>query len=372
MMRLKIFGAVLLALATVLPVAAQNLQGTIIEKVIVKVNGEIFTQSELEFRQIQEIRQQNPELADPTRADTTQLRQALARVTPGLLVDAVDELLLLQHGRELGFSLSDEQFRNSIEAIKTENNLTDEQLVEAMAQEDLTLADYRNLLENQAIIGQVTSREIMSQMRVTDAELRQYYNAHPDEFSTPATVTLREVFVAVPTQTNPSGEPVVNVALDDAARERITGARTRLLAGEDPVAVVNEVSESGSKTTGGLIGPVDLSQLDPVVGEPLANLTVGDVSEPIRTARGYTVFAIVSRTEPELLPFEDVRADIRQQVQLSRLDTERARFLGRIRDIALIEWKDDNYKQMYEQELARREPAAGTGPQASAAAQVAR
>jgi len=353
MMRLKLAGAAVVAILTAVPIAAQ-MQGPIIEKVIVKVNGEIFKQSELEFRQIQELRQQNPELADPTRADTGQLRQALARVTPGLLVDAVDELLLLQHGRELGFTLTDAQFRESIEALKTENNLTDEQLTQALAQEDLTMADYRLLLERQAIIGQVTSREIMSQMRVTDAELRQYYNAHPEEFSTPATVTLREIFVAVPTQTNPSGEPVVNVAQDDAARARVVAARDRLVAGDDPVAVVTEVSESGSKATGGLIGPVDLQQLDPAVGEPLAALAVGEVSQPIRTARGYTVFVIVSRTEPALHPFDDVRADIRRQVQFSRVDTERDRFLTRIRDIALIEWKDDTYRRMYEEELARR------------------
>src|SRR3954447_6267974 len=83
----------------------------IIEQILVKVNGEIFTKTDLETRQVQALRQRGIQIDpkdDPTDA---QLRQALNSVTPQLMVDAVTEMLLVQRAKELGYKLSDEQFK---------------------------------------------------------------------------------------------------------------------------------------------------------------------------------------------------------------------------------------------------------------------
>src|SRR3954449_2626831 len=83
----------------------------IIEQILVKVNGEIFTKTDLETRQVQALRQRGIQIDpkdDPTDA---QLRQALTTVTPQLMVDAVTEMLLVQRAKELGYRLSDEQFK---------------------------------------------------------------------------------------------------------------------------------------------------------------------------------------------------------------------------------------------------------------------
>ena len=65
------------------PLSAQK--STIIQKIIVKVNGEIFTQTELEFRQIQALRDQNQAVRKVEDLATDPgLVTALASVTPGL------------------------------------------------------------------------------------------------------------------------------------------------------------------------------------------------------------------------------------------------------------------------------------------------
>src|SRR6478609_7065786 len=75
----------------------------IIEQVLVKVNGEIITKSDLEARQIAALRQKNPNF----RPDSdTALKKALEEVTPGVIVDAVNEMLMVQRGKELGYTMS--------------------------------------------------------------------------------------------------------------------------------------------------------------------------------------------------------------------------------------------------------------------------
>ena len=107
----------LLAILIAAPARAQ-----IIEQVLVNVNGDILTKTEFEQRQIAVLRTR-PELANVT-PESLELKKAIGEVTPQLILDAVDELLLIQRGRELGLSLGDEQFASILENIKKSNNLT--------------------------------------------------------------------------------------------------------------------------------------------------------------------------------------------------------------------------------------------------------
>jgi hypothetical protein len=99
--------------ATVVAVSALVVVPTraeIIEQVLVKVNGDIITKTELESRQVRVIRERMQGQVDPEslKNDET-LKKMLAEVTPQLIVYAIDELLLLQHGREMGLRLGVEQ-----------------------------------------------------------------------------------------------------------------------------------------------------------------------------------------------------------------------------------------------------------------------
>src|SRR5262245_37124268 len=73
-------------------------QGVIIQRILVKVNGDILTQKELEQRQVLALRDQG-------KGDLTgdALYKALEDITPEILVSSIDELLIVQRGRELGY-----------------------------------------------------------------------------------------------------------------------------------------------------------------------------------------------------------------------------------------------------------------------------
>ena len=100
--------------------APQTPASTIVERVLVRVNGEIFTQSQLTNRQINVLRD-----LKQTASASTNLEAELALLTPDILVRAVDQLLIAQHGRELGITFTDAQFKSAIDNIKKQNNLDD-------------------------------------------------------------------------------------------------------------------------------------------------------------------------------------------------------------------------------------------------------
>ncbi len=84
----------------------------------------------------------------------------------------------MQRGRELGYTLGDEQFNSIVDNIKKENNLEDDaQFQAALKQEGMTMADLRRNLERQMLVRRCSSVEVMDKISVTDEEARAYYDA---------------------------------------------------------------------------------------------------------------------------------------------------------------------------------------------------
>jgi parvulin-like peptidyl-prolyl isomerase len=320
-------------------------RGEILEQILVKVNGEILTKTDLEQRQTSVLRQRNPQALQ----DDEGLRRALQEITPQLLVDTVDEMLLVQRGRELGYRMTDEQFRGILDNIKKENKLdSEEKLLEALKQEGMTLEDLRRSIERRMLIDRVQQIEVMQKVGITEDEARAYYGAHPDEFRSPATVTLREILVSVPVDENKN----VNAAQDEAAAAKAEAARARIIRGEDFGKVAAEVSDAPSKANTGLIGPIARSELAPALSKLLDNLKPGEVTQPLRTARGYQLIKLETMSVSEVEPFEQVRDKIADRVYDEKRRGELVKYLVRLRAQAIIEWKNEELRKMYEQQVA--------------------
>jgi peptidyl-prolyl cis-trans isomerase SurA len=331
--------------AVVLLAAGVATRAEVIEQVLVKVNGEIFTKIDLEERQVQALRQ-NGQQAD---TNDSQLKQKLDEVTPQLLVNVIDEMLLVQRGRELGYRMGDDQFKSVLESIKKDNKIdTDEQFQAALKQENMTLDDLRRNLEKTMIVQRVQQNEVLGKIAVADEEARQYYDAHLAEFIKPQTVTLREIFVAVP-----DNGKAVSVGLDEDAREKAVGIRARATAGESFEKLAADLSDAPSRTNAGLIGPLSLNDLSPDVRKLISTMKVGDITEVLRANRGYQLLKVESMTTSETMPFEEAREEISNRVFTDKRKQEFDKYLQRLRSEAIIEWKNPEIKKAYDQGVAQ-------------------
>ena len=199
------------------PAGDRRLSAEILEQVLVKVNGEIVTQTEFQRIQLAALREL-PNQPDPSRLSDAELSKALAQITPQAIVTVIDEMLLMQRAKEMGLTVSDAQFTQVLESIRKDNKIESEEAFEAaLKSEGMTLAQLKQMLSKRMLIGQVQQREIGGRIDVTEAEERAYYDAHLSEFATTPSVTLREI------QVNATLDPVKKAAsvgaLDDARDE---------------------------------------------------------------------------------------------------------------------------------------------------------
>jgi parvulin-like peptidyl-prolyl isomerase len=319
------------------PAAQPAPKTEILEQILVKVNGDIITKTDLEARQVGALRQRTQQLSDD------ELKKAIAELTPDLLVDAVDEILLLQRGKELGYKVTDEQFKRVIENIRKENKLeSDEQFAAALKQEGLSIEQLRKNLEKQMVINQVQQAEVFTKIGISDEEAQAYYNAHKAEFTTAASITLRELLVAVKTD----GKSM-NVAADEAAKSKAENAVRRARAGESFATLVAELSDAPSKANGGVVGPLSLEELDPAVRKLIEGLKPGGVTDIFRTPTGYALIQLESSTASVTKAFEAARDDIAQKVYDGKRAAEFGKYVTKLRGDAIIEWKNEEMRKLY-------------------------
>ena len=325
-----------------------GLRAEILEQILVKVNGEILTKTDLEKLQIAAIR----ERANINPSSDAELARALAEVTPDVVVNAVDEMLLLQRAKTLGYTVTDEAFNNVLESIKKDNKIESEQAFQAaLKQEGMTLPQLRRMLERRMLIGRVQQTEVNPHLEVTEAEEKAYYDAHKSDFATQPSVMLREIMITVP-----AGDPRgVNAGAIDEAQKKAEAARARVAVGEAFDKVASEISDAPSKSKGGLIGPIAKAELADELAKMLAAMKSGDITPVVRVAGGFEILKLESSTESTTLPFEDAKSHIVDKLSQERQGAAMQKYLKKLRDEALIEWKNDEMKKAYEAGLAQQE-----------------
>jgi len=342
-------------------VASAPLGAEILEQVLVKVNGDVVTKTEFERRQVSAL-SSRPEFANASRSNA-ELEKAMTEITPDLILDAVDELLLVQRGRELNYTLGDEQFNNIVTSIRKQNNITDEaQFQAALKSEGLTMADLRRNLERSMLVQQVQRVDVMEKLGVSDEESRAYYEQHKGDFTTPSELTLREILIEVPTS-----DRGVNVAQDEEARAKAEDTRSRLVAGEPFPRLAADLSAAPSKANGGLIGPLKSDELAPQLQRLLEKMKVGELTPVQRTTRGYQILKLESRTDTMIKSFEDARAEIADKVVGQKFEIARTEYLDRLRAQATISWRNAELEKAYQLALGKRGKPAAAAPAAAPA-----
>ena len=165
-------------------------------------------------------------------------------------------------------------------------------------------------------------------------------------------MTLREILVEVPTTTQ-QGQSGVNVARDDEAAKQAAAVRARIASGEDFAKLAGEVSSSASKSNGGLIGPIAVTEISESLQKMLQGMKPGDITQPIRTQRGYQILKLETLKVSAVQPFDSVRDLVAERVHTDRQRQEVRKFLTRVRGQAIIEWKNAELQKAYEQYVAQ-------------------
>jgi len=124
---------------------------------------------------------------------------------------------------------------------------------------------------------------------------------------------------------------------NDAIRQRLTGIRNDILAGDDFGAIAQSISEDPiSAADGGDLGWTEPGVFVPEFEEAVAGLEEGVLSEPFQTRYGWHIAEVLgSRSYDTTEELKEERCA--EQIRASKLEEERELWLRRLRDEAFVE-----------------------------------
>ena len=159
-----------------------------------------------------------------------------------------------------------------------------------------------------------------SEVRVSDDEVRAYYDAHKELFDRPGRAKVSIIIVP----------RVVSAADSAAVRARASQARARILAGEKFEDVARaESADSSSAVQGGSLGRGPKGRFVAPFETAAAQLKVGEISQPVLTQFGYHLIKLDER-KGDTLSMRHILYRIQQSDSAAARTDRRADSLARI------------------------------------------
>ena len=243
----------------------------------------------------------------------------------------VAERLVEAEVKNLGIDVTESQIDGAIEDVKKRNNLSDEMLKQALASEGLDIKAYRSRLRKDFENHMLIVSKVQNRVKVTDDDVKGYYQSHPQEFAGDEQVKLRLILLAVP----------AGARTDDEARAKASGevVVARLAAGEDFSDLAKQVSQGPGAASGGDLGWVKKGTM-PIDLERVAfALAPGQNSGLVRAKTGWIILHADERRTANAPSLDEAKDRIREKLVTQQAETYHRQFIEELRRGAIIELK---------------------------------
>ncbi|AJO79547.1 MULTISPECIES: SurA N-terminal domain-containing protein [Pseudomonas] len=343
-----------------------------------KVNGEEITQNELSQAvdmQRRQLMQQLGKDFDASLLDEKMLREAALK---GL----IDRKLLLQGAQDSKFAFSEaalDQVILQTPEFQVDGKFSPERFDQVVRQLGYSRMQFRQMLAQEMLIGQVraglagsgfvTDAQVLAfarlekqtrdyasltikadpaAIKLTDDEVKAYYDEHAKEFMSPDQVVIdylelkkaaffdqvsvkdEELQALYQKETANLSEQrraahiliEVNDKVNEAqAKAKIEEIQARLAKGESFEALAKEFSQDpGSANNGGDLGYAGPGVYDPAFEEALYALNKDQVSAPVRTAFGFHLIKLLGVEAPEVPSFASLKDKLTRELKTQQVE----------------------------------------------------
>jgi peptidyl-prolyl cis-trans isomerase SurA len=297
--------------------------GRTVNRVAAIVNGDVITLRDVQERGAVQLRQAESQPEGPARD------QARGRALKGAFEALLAEKLLDAQVKEAGFEATEAEIDSVIAETKQRFRLDDEALDRALAAEGTTRQGYRLRVKHDLEGYRVVQLRVRSRIKVTDDDLKNYYQQHGSEFATGQEIKVRHIFLQVTAG--------ASAAEEGRAREKGEKVLARLRAGEDFAAVARQASQGPSAADGGDLGWLRRGVVQPEVERAAFELETGQVSGLIRTRTGFQILKVEGRRGGEPRSFDQVKDEIRDKLTNDQAEVLRQQYVAELKKDAFID-----------------------------------
>jgi peptidyl-prolyl cis-trans isomerase SurA len=298
----------------------------VVEEIVAKVNGDIVTKGELEKTRLDmeaALRQQG--------GSGAALQQTLTDREKDILRDRLDQLLLVQKGKDLNINV-DAEVSKYIAQLQSEAKIADPEKFQAYVHEQtgVPFEDWKSEMKNSMLTQRVIRQDVGGKLNIKREELQKYYDEHKTEYVREERVFLREILVSA------EGKDAAGVA---AAEKKAKDLYDRAKKGERFPELARDNSDALTAKSYGELGGFKKGELNPIIDAQVWNQPKGFVTPPLRVETGFEIFKVEEHQKQGQADLSEVENEIMDKLFTPRMQPELRSYLSKLRQNAFLEIK---------------------------------
>lgn len=256
-------------------------------QVAATVNGKKIYMKEIE-EQLEDLRKRHGQQMQ--EEDWEKMKE---RFKKSILDFLIEKELTLSEAEKMGIKVTDKEIDERIDQMR-KMFPSKKEFEEALKQQGTTLEELKKQTKEQIIIDKVTQKLSKGQ-KITDKEVKKYYDEKKDQFKESEQVKVRQVVL-----TDKKTANEVLSKLDD---------------GEDFAKLAKKYSEDGAtKNNGGEVGWKTKDSWTPELAEAAFKLSAGETSKVIEVQKMYYIIKVDEKKPETQKTFDEVKEQIKQTI----------------------------------------------------------
>ena len=322
---MKWFSCLALASLFVGSVCAADIQ--VVEEIVAKVNGDIVTKGEIERTR----RQLEAELRTQQNLNGVRLQTAVQEREKDILRERIDQLLLVQKGKELNVNVESELSRYMAD-LQRKFNIADPDKFQAFVREQTgqPYEDFKSEQKNSMVTQRVIRDQVGRTISIPAEERKKYYEEHKAEYVRQERAFLRRILVST------EGKNADGLV---AAEKKAKDLAARAKKGEKFPEMARDNSDDSTAQQGGDMGTFQKGQLRKDVEDMIWDKPRGFVTDPIKVAEGWMIVKVDEHQKEGQAAYEEVESEIMDKFYGQQFQPKIREFLTRLRQDAFLEIK---------------------------------
>jgi len=317
-------------LATLIPPSARGqARPASSGEIVASVNNDVITLAEYQKAE-QQLRDEvthDCQACPPEKIDA-QFKEQQKDLLRGL----IDQVLMVQRAKDMGIKVESD-LNKRLDEVRQQNGLaTIGDLQKGVEASGLSWEDYKTTIRNSLLQKEVVKREVGAHLEISSDEVKQYYNAHSQEFALPERVILSEISLST------EGKKPEDFA---AARSKVEGLRASVLNGDDFHQVAALYSQGSSAKDGGNLGTFKKGELAPQIEAIVFQLGKGQITDVIQTRTGFEFIKVEDHLQAEVQPMDKVETQIRDTIYAQKMQPRIREYLAELREQSYVIVKPD-------------------------------
>lgn len=314
-----------LGLAGVLPVPAAD--NVMVEQIVAKVNADIVTRTDLN-----RARREMEANLKQRGATPQQIAEAVQQGEKDILRDRIDNLLLVQRGKDLNLNI-DSEVTKYLGDLQRDNKIADPDKFQAWIREatGMTYEDFKQEVKNGILTQRVIGQEVYSKVSIPKADIEAYYEKNKAQFQRKERVFLREILIST------QGKDAAGLA---AAEKKAKDLVVRARKGEKFADLIRDNSDAVTAKQGGALEPFEKGLLNPALETMIWDKPKGTITEPYKVDAGWLILRVDDHQKEGQAELADVEAEIRDRIGATMMQPKVRGYLTELRTYAFIEIRE--------------------------------